>query len=56
MKIIGYIFGILGLIVLVYNAYLYLSGSDIQTMSTISALLLCLIGGVMIFKRKKRKK
>jgi len=56
MKIIGYIFGILGLVTLIYNAFIYISGSGFQALSTISALLLCIVGAVMIAGRKKGKK
>lgn len=55
--VIGYVFGIIGLIILVLNAYVYLSKSDFIKMSPgaslIFGLLFCIIGATMIRKNKK---
>lgn len=55
--IIGYVFGVIGLIILVLNAYIYVSKSDLIKISPgasiIFGLLFCTIGAIMIRKNKK---
>jgi len=54
--VIGYVFGIIGLIILVLNAYVYLNKSDIIKMSPwtnpIFSLLFYIIGATMIRNNK----
>jgi hypothetical protein len=54
MKILGYFFAIAGLVILILNAYWYITGEGIQTISLVSSILLCLLGAVMIRLRQKK--
>jgi len=57
--VIGFVFGIIGLIIIVLNAYAYLSKTDIIKMSSgaslIFVLLFCIIGATLMHKYKKIK-
>ena len=57
--VIGFVFGIIGLIIIVLNAYAYLSKTDIIKMSSgaslIFGLLFCIIGATLMHKYKKIK-
>ncbi|HNW98532.1 MAG TPA: hypothetical protein PKK00_09010 [Bacteroidales bacterium] len=43
----------IGLLMLIWNAYFYLSITNYNKFSTIAGLLFCIIGAVMIKKSKK---
>ena len=51
--IIGYVTGILGFIMLIWNAYIYFSQSDLNGVSSVGGILLCIIGAVMIKKNRE---
>jgi len=55
--VIGNIIGIIGLILLILIAYVCLGNSNLNKVSTGSALLLCIIGAVVVkrFKRDKQR-
>jgi len=57
--VIGYVFGFIGLIILVLNAYVYLSRSDIiktsPRESLIFSLLFYIIGATMIRNNKEKR-
>ncbi len=52
--LIGYVIGILGLIMLIWNAYIYLSQSGYNKISLVAGLLFCIIGAVLIKKNKNK--
>ena len=57
-KVIGYIIGILGLILLVWNAYLYLSKSDFIFLPSGVQLILGIllgVGGAALIRKDKNK-
>ncbi len=51
-KIIGFCFGIAGLVLLIWNAYVYLSHQETSKVSVMTGLLFCIEGAVLIKKSK----
>ena len=51
-KGLGYLIGIAGLVMLGWNAYVYLSGKKLNNVSAGIALLFCLTGAALIRKEK----
>jgi len=53
VRVLGYLFGITGLILLISNAVTYWGNQKYEKISIVAGLLFCMIGAALIRKRKK---
>lgn len=55
-KVIGYVIAGTGLLILVWNAFVYLGQKEMTTVSTVVGLMLCVIGAGLVSKATKEQR
>lgn len=51
--VIGYILGGIGLLLIVWNGYLFVSGKSVEVISLVFGVIIYIVGAVLIKKNKK---
>ena len=51
--VIGYVLGSIGLLLIVWNGYLFVSGKSVEAISLTLGIIIYIVGAVLIKKNKK---